>query len=74
MILLFHQKEFFRKNIKPVMTIKDKIRVEKPQYNINREATKTSVLLSGKINKYVQLIKIDKLIKTEKFYLLVKVE
>ena len=56
------------------MTTKDKIRVEKPQYNINREATKTSVLLSGKINKYVQLKKIDKLINTEKFYLLVKVE
>ena len=34
------------------MTIDDKIRDEKLQYNINREAAKTSDLSSGKIDKY----------------------
>ena len=34
------------------MTTDDKIRDEKLQYGINREVEKTSVLLSGKINKY----------------------
>ena len=34
------------------MTIDDKIRNEKLQYDINREATKMSVLPSGKIDKY----------------------
>ena len=33
------------------MTTDDKIRDEKPQYAINREATKISPLLSGKIDK-----------------------
>ena len=37
------------------MTIKDKIRDEKLQYDINREATKISVLSSGKIDKYEYL-------------------
>ena len=33
------------------MTIDDKIRDEKLQYGINREAAKTSALPSGKIDK-----------------------
>ena len=37
------------------MIIDDKIRDEKLQCNINREAAKISVLLSGKINKYEYL-------------------
>ena len=47
----------FRKNLlvriqKLTMTIDDKIRDEKLQYDINREATKISALSSGKIDKY----------------------
>ena len=34
------------------MKIDDKIRDEKLQYDINREAEKVSALLSKKINKY----------------------
>ena len=34
------------------MTIDDKIREEKMQYDINREAAKVSVLSSRKIDKY----------------------
>ena len=37
------------------MTIDDKIRDEKLQYDINREATKISALSSGKIDKYEYL-------------------
>ena len=37
------------------MTIDDKIRNEKMQYSINREAVKISVLSSGKIDKYEYL-------------------
>ena len=37
------------------MTIDDKIRDEKMQYSINREAVKISVLSSGKIDKYEYL-------------------
>ena len=37
------------------MIIDDKIRDEKLQCNINREAAKISVLSSGKINKYEYL-------------------
>ena len=37
------------------MTIHDKIKDEKLQYNINREATKISALLSGKVDKYEYL-------------------
>ena len=37
------------------MAIDDKIRDENLQYNINREATKTSALSSGKIDKYEYL-------------------
>ena len=38
------------------MTIKDQIRDEKLQYDINREAAKISALSSGKIDKYEYLI------------------
>ena len=34
------------------MTIDDKVRDEKLQYEINREAAKISALSSGKIGKY----------------------
>ena len=37
------------------MTIDDKIRYENIQYNTNREAAETSVLLSGKIGIYEYL-------------------
>ena len=37
------------------MTIADKIKDEKLQYGINREAAKPSALSSGKINKYEYL-------------------
>ena len=37
------------------MTIIDQIRDEKLQYDINREAVKTSALSSGKIHKYEYL-------------------
>ena len=37
------------------MTINDRIIDEKLQYNIDREAAKTSTLSSGKIHKYEYL-------------------
>ena len=37
------------------MTIEDQIRVEKLQYDINREAAKISALSSGKTDKYEYL-------------------
>ena len=37
------------------MTSDDKIRDEKPQYDINKEAAKISALPSGKIDKYEYL-------------------
>ena len=37
------------------MTIDDKIREEKLQYDIKREAAKVSALSSGKIDKYEHL-------------------
>ena len=37
------------------MTIDDKIRDEKSQYDINREVAKISALLSGKFGKYEYL-------------------
>ena len=37
------------------MTTDDKIRNEKLQYDINREATKISALSSGKIDEYEYL-------------------
>ena len=41
------------------MTIDDKIRDEKLQYNINREAAKISALSSDKIHKYEYLTSED---------------
>ena len=46
------QNESFRKNIKTDNEIADKIRDEKVQYNLNREAAKVLALTSGKIDKY----------------------
>ena len=37
------------------MTIKDQIKDEKLQYDVNREAAKISALSSGKIDKYEYL-------------------
>ena len=37
------------------MTIDDRIKDEKLQYNINRKVAKISILLSGKIDKYEYL-------------------
>ena len=37
------------------MTTDEKIRDEKPQFDINREAAKISALSSGKIDKYEYL-------------------
>ena len=37
------------------MTIEDRIKHEKLQYDINREAAKISALSSGKIDKYEYL-------------------
>ena len=34
------------------MAIDDEVRVEKPQYDISREAGKISTLSSGKVDKY----------------------
>ena len=41
------------------MTTDDKIKDEKLQYDINREATKVSVLSPGKIDKYEYLTSED---------------
>ena len=49
------QKESFRKNIKPNHDNWWKIRDEKVQYDINREAAKISALSSEKIDKYEYL-------------------
>ena len=40
------------------MTINDQIRDKKLQYDINREAAKISAFSSGKIHKYILLVKI----------------
>ena len=46
------RKELSGRIYKIIMTIDDKIRDEKLQYNINREAAKMSGLSSGKIDKH----------------------
>ena len=56
----------FRRNLletirKLIMTNDDKIRNEKLQHDINREATKTSPLSSGKIYKYEYLTGVETL-------------
>ena len=50
------RKNLSRKNIEITMTINDKIRDEKLQYDINKEAAKISALSSDKIDKYEYLI------------------
>ena len=50
------RKNLSRKNIEITMAINDKIRDEKLQYDINKEAAKLSALSSGKIDKYEYLI------------------
>ena len=50
------------------MTIDDKIKDEKLQYDINREAAKISALSSGKIDKY------DFIFQVKKYYLVIKEE
>ena len=59
MILLLHQRTLYVLDVifleriqKLIMTIEDKIRNEKLQYDINREVAKISEWLSGKIAKY----------------------
>ena len=49
------QKESYGKNITLIMSIYDKIRYEKLQYDINRELAKISVLSSRKIDKHEYL-------------------
>ena len=41
------------------MTTDDKVRDEKLQYDINREAAKMSALSSGKIDKYEWLTSVE---------------
>ena len=47
------------------MTIGDEIRDEKLQYDINREAAKTSALSFDNINKFLQVTKYSFQIKIE---------
>ena len=49
------------------MTIDDKIKVDKLQYDINREAAEISALSSGKIDKH-------NFLQVNKYYLLIKEE
>ena len=48
------------------MTIDDQIRDENLQYAINKDAAKTSVLSSGKIDKYEYLTGEEKLPSNQK--------
>ena len=48
------------------MTIDDQIKDEKLQYDVNREATKVSVLSSGKIDKYESLTGEEILLSNQK--------
>ena len=43
------------KSKKVIMKIDDKIRNEKMQYNVSREAAKISALYSGKVDRYEYL-------------------
>ena len=49
--LLRFRSNLLRRIQKAIMTIDEKFRYEKLQYNINREAAKTSALSSGKIDE-----------------------
>ena len=58
--LLSDNSSCFRKNLLEtiwtlIITIEDKIKHEKLQYDVSREAGKISALLSGKIGKYEYL-------------------
>ena len=53
MIVKFQKKTYQKKKL--LITIDDKIRDENTEYKINREAAKTSVLLSGKTDNYKYL-------------------
>ena len=48
-----------------IMTINDQIKDEKLQYDIDREAAKTSALTSGKIHKYEYLTGEDILLSNQ---------
>ena len=54
------------------MTIDNQTKVEKLQYNINREAAKISVLSSGKIDKYLTILLVKKYCHLIKKYILDK--
>ena len=58
-IILYVSERILRKEYnnyeKLIIEIYDKIRDEKLQYDINREAVKISVVSSGKIDKYESL-------------------
>ena len=49
---LCFRRHLFERIFKLIMTVKDKIRDEKLQYNINKKTAKTSALASVKIDKY----------------------
>ena len=61
------RKDVLQRILKLVITIDDKIRDEKLQYDIKREAVEISALSSGKIDKYEYLT-------GEENYLLIKKE
>ena len=49
------EKTFLKSVYNKIVTIDNQIKVEKIQYDINREAAKISALWSGKIDKYEYL-------------------
>ena len=51
----YNSENFFQKEYIIIITINKKIKKEKLQYNINREAGKISALSSNKIDKYAYL-------------------
>ena len=60
------RRTLLERTCKLIMTVDDKIRYEKLQYNVNREAAKISALSSGKTDKYEHLT-------GEKYYHMIKV-
>ena len=56
-MLLLHQIILYVSEsiLKLILTVDEKIRDKKIQYNINREAARKSALSSGKIDKYEHL-------------------
>ena len=51
-IIHYVSERIFRKNMKITIATDDKIRDEKLEHNINKEAAKMSALSSSKIDKY----------------------